>query len=254
MGLLESLGLSNPLSDYLEEELSKKIVNQYKEGENNFPDDWRELSGKLKREVHSKIKQIVEEQKDKVKANWKEFNRTISIKVKSAIVTALYNSNLENYSQELSHQIICIPKEILQQITLKELIGLLKKQIGIKDLMDETILALAKYALKIKFDEILFFLSDKREIFHIDNRDYVIVENIENDPYYLDKEDKSQIVNMIVFSEVEKYKAFSINKTEKQIDGEEKRENKKRIKISFAKWENHKNNRPNDRRFDTSKW
>jgi hypothetical protein len=59
---------------------------------------------------------------------------------------------------------------------------------------------------------------------------------------------------MIFLSETNKFTAFGVNMTKGQKEKEEKKENKKRIRTSFERWENFKNNRPNDRRFYTDKW
>jgi len=98
MGLLKFFGISNPLTDYLEEELSKKVVNILKKEDNNIPDNWRETKGKLRGEISSKIKQLVVEQNEKVGQNWKEFKGKISQLVAEAIIIAFKKSKLDSYS------------------------------------------------------------------------------------------------------------------------------------------------------------
>ena len=254
MGLLKFLGLSNPLTDYLEEELSKKVVEILKNEGNNIPDNWRETKGKLKGDISSKIKQLVEEQNEKVKPNWKEFKGKISQLVAEAIKAAFDNSKLDNYSHEKSWEIIAVSKEGIRKKALEELILLLDNQIGIADLDDETITALAKYAFDIKFNEQLNSLIDKREIFHVDYRDYVVVDKIKNDRYYINDEKTSQQIEMIFLSETNKYSASGFGKTEHQKEKEEQKENKKRVSTSFDRWNDFKNNRPNERRFSNSNW
>ncbi len=254
MGLLKFFGLSNPLTDYLEEELSKKAVDILKNEGSNIPDNWREKKGKLKGEINSKIKQLVEDQNKKIKPNWKEFKGKVSQLISEAIVTAFKKSKLDNYSYEKSWEIIAVSKEAIRKKSLEELIFLLHDQIGIKDLSNETIIALAKYAFDIKFDQQFNSLIDKREIFHADYRDYVIVDKIKNDRYYIDEEETSQQVEMIFLSEVDKYTASGFGKSEHQKEKEEQKENKKRVKTSFDRWKDFKNDRPNDRRFPKAQW
>lgn len=253
MGILNFIGIGNPLTDYLEEELSNKAVELLKKEGTNIPDNWRNTKGKLKGEISSKIKQMAREQSERVKPHWKEFKGKISQLVREAIITTFAKSKIDNYSYEMDWEIIAVSEESIRKQALDELVLLLRQQIGVADLEYDTITALAKYAFDIKYDEQLDALIDEREIFDVDYRNYVIVEKIKNDRYYINDENASKQIGMIFLSEINKYSASAFT-PEDERKKEEIKETKKRVIASFDRWIKFKNKRPNNRRFYSNKW
>ena len=243
MKLSRLLGFGNPWTDHLEAELVQALVERYKDNDKTFTGDIKTLSKNVRDEFKSQLKQWFMAEDEKVEKNWKEFKSIIKQQESDAIKLALKRSLIKNYSKEKSSEILAIPKKLLMKLTIYELPQLLKMKIQFADMDDETRQALSKYAVEIKFDNILNLLRKDNVILDIDYGEYILVDEIENDHYYIDDETTATRNIMIFFSKVEYIYSSS---SQKEI----KKETKKAIK----KWEQHLKNRPDDRRFIFSNW
>ncbi|KAF5434821.1 hypothetical protein C5S36_04320 [Candidatus Methanophagaceae archaeon] len=240
MGILRILGISHPITDFLEKELTEKAIKEFKKNDKTLPEKFSDWNKSIKKEVNSKIKEYFEVDIKQIKPLWKEFKSKAKLQIKKSILYSLGNSSLKNFSKEDYSNVVAIPYDLLESLSKVNLPHFLTKQIEFKNLDKHSINSLATYGINTHFDQVLNSLRSKRDIVHIDYSDYLIVDDIENDIYFINDETKTSRIRMIIFSKI--YAGFSSNL---------KKERKKTIK----RWKELKNNkRDNNRRFKYTDW
>ncbi len=243
MGLFKLLGFGNPLADLLEKELTQVIVDRYQASGKTVTEDISELPKSIRRKFKSELKQLFSAENAKVKKSLREFKSIIEKEEKDIITIVLKNSLVKNYSNEKSWEIIAVPKDLLSELTTDQLPAVLKNKMEFVDMKDATRLALAKYAVEIKFDSIMSSLKRDKEILKIEIRDYLYVGEIKNDYYYIDNNEKVMRKTMLFFSEVI---GLSYKPNPKEI--------KNKSKTAIQAWKDHCRDRPDKREFKYAGW
>jgi len=251
MGLLRIfLGFDTPITEYLETAITQAIIDRYKQGDITFTEDVKNFTGdvaslpkKARRELDSRIEELFSAENKKVKQNWKEFEAIIEQQIRETIKSIFAEYPLSKYSQEYSSSILAMSKNLLLDLTTARLPEFLKGKIQFADMDGITLAQLAKYATTKKFDDVLISFRKNKERIHIYYQDYLLVQEIKDDHYYINNDEQATRNTMLFFSRLDS--AFS-STTQRELSNQANR--------AREKWLNHAQNRPDDRRFLITDW
>jgi len=246
MGLVSTF-FENPAVKILEDRLWETARKRYLGA---HPSELRDGQGALMRKVRTEYKDAVaatvKEADKKLRASWGEFRQIMKEQLKAALSTVLHMSNIEWYAVEIGQlpfpSAIAVPYPLLKRMTADLLPHFLRKRIDFENLNEETLDALATYAVEQRFQEVLEEARHNHEPFTLGSQGhrFTVVEILRRDAYFLGEDQHHSMIDMVILS---------------NTSGGSSDRDRNYEKAAYRKWfDEDRKNRRDDRRFTGDGW
>ena len=234
----------NPAVRILEERLWGAARKRYLQDHPNERNaDAKTIMKKARTSYKDSIAASVKEADHKIRSVWSRFRHGMTEQVQTNLRLLLRMSDVDWYAVEMggttSPEVIAVPCGLLQHMTASLLLQSLRKGIEFEDLDDETLEALATYAVGQRFEEVLEHARRQFESFEIGEQHtyFAIAEVIPEDAYYFGEEEHHSKVNTVILANIGSAP------------------DKKKAKTAVKKWLHEgRKSRTNDRRFTGDGW
>src|SRR3974390_1437953 len=200
---------ANPAVKILEERLWGAARKRYLQDHPNEHDaDEKSIMKKARTVYKISIATSVKEADHKVRSVWSKFRHGMTEQVRVNLGVVLRMSDLDWYAVEAgaqaSPEVIAAPCGLLKHVTASLLFRDLRKGIEFEDLDDETLEALATYAVDQRFEEVLEHARRHHESFEIGEQRscFVIAEVIPDDSYYLGEDQHHCKTCMVILARI----------------------------------------------------
>lgn len=196
----------NPAVRILEERLWEEARKRYlREHPSDRATDVKTVRRRTEEAYKEAVAASLKQAEPKVKAKWRQFKHVMFDALRTSLATVFRMSELDWYAVEAGAlpfpNAIAVPGKLLAEITSRLLFQQLRGQIDFEDLNDESLHALATYAVDEGFEEVLEHGRRHHQGFEIGKRSrYVIVETIRSDPYFLNDDQHHSAIDILVLS------------------------------------------------------